>query len=102
MTARKYASGTARDWRAPKVEEALMSSNGKLRVYTIVERVGGSPFWLRLGNAVPHKDGKGFSMNLQAVPVSGLIVVRQYDEEVDAVSLETDKHERVPELVETA
>ncbi len=79
-----------------------MSSNVKLRVYTIVERVGGSPFWLRLGNAAPHKDGKGFSVNLQALPVSGLIVVRQYDEESDAVALETDKHERVPELVETA
>ncbi|MEQ1707497.1 MAG: hypothetical protein ABL864_04115 [Terricaulis sp.] len=79
-----------------------MSSNVKLRVYTIVERVGGSPFWLRLGNAAPHKDGKGFSVNLQALPVSGLIVVRQYDEEGDAVSMETDKHERVPELVDAA
>ncbi len=78
-----------------------MSSNGKLRVYTIVERVGGSPYWLRLGNAVQHKDGKGFSMTLQAVPVSGLIVVRQYDEEADQVSLETESHERAPELVET-
>jgi len=78
-----------------------MSSNGKLRVYTIVERVGGSPFWLR-GNAVAHKDGKGFSMTLQAVLVSGLIVVRQYDEEADQVSLETESHERAPELVETA
>lgn len=78
-----------------------MSSNNKLRVYTIVERVGASPFWLRLGNAVQHKDGKGFSMNLQAVPVSGLVVVRQYDEEADQVTLETEQHERVPELVET-
>lgn len=79
-----------------------MSSTTKLRVYTIVERVGGSPFWLRLGNAAPHKDGKGFSVNLQALPVSGLIVVRQYDEETDVVAMETDKHERVPELMETA
>lgn len=79
-----------------------MSSHTKLRVYTIVERVGGSPFWLRLGNAAPHKDGKGFSVNLQALPVSGLIVVRQYDEESDVAPMETDKHERVPELVEAA
>ncbi|MEZ5972595.1 MAG: hypothetical protein R3C31_12355 [Hyphomonadaceae bacterium] len=77
-----------------------MSSNGKLRVYTIVERVGGTPFWLRLGNAVSHKDGRGFSMTLQAVPVSGLIVVRQYDEETDAITLETEEHEREPELEE--
>ncbi len=77
-----------------------MSLNGKLRVYTIVERAGASPYWLRLGNAVPHKDGKGFSMNLQAVPVSGLIVVRQYDEENDAAPVDTDNHERAPDLME--
>jgi len=78
-----------------------MSSSGKLRVYTIVERAGASPYWLRLGNAVQHKDGKGFSMNLQAVPVSGLIVVRQYDEENDTVQVETENHERAPELVDS-
>lgn len=79
-----------------------MSSNGKLRVYTIVERVGGSPFWLRLGNAVQHKDGKGFTMNLQAVPVSGLLVVRQYDEEADHTpQMDTQLHESEPEFEET-
>lgn len=78
-----------------------MSSNGKLRVYTIVERAGASPFWLRLGNAVQHKDGKGFSMNLQAMPVSGLLVVRQYDEEHDQANVETENHERTLHLVET-
>lgn len=79
-----------------------MSSNGKLRVYTIVEREGASPYWLRLGTAVVHKDSKGFSMTLPAVPVSGLIVVRQFDEENDQVSVETDNHERSPDPVAEA
>lgn len=79
-----------------------MSSIGRLRVYTIVERTGASPFWLRLGNAVQHKDGKGFTMNLQAVPVSGLVVVRQYDDENDHTPhVDTQLHEREPEVVET-
>lgn len=81
-----------------------MSSNGtnKLRVYTIVERVGAPAYWLRLGNAFPHRDGKGFSMNLQAVPVSGLVVVRQYEEQGDNTPpIDTLRHEREPELVET-
>lgn len=80
-----------------------MSSNSaaKLRVYTIVERIGATPFWLRLGNAAPHKDGKGFTMNLQAVPVSGLIVVRQYEEDAEQVpAIDTQQHERSPEMVE--
>lgn len=77
-----------------------MSSQGKLRVYTLVERADASPYWLRLGNAVAHKDGRGFSMNLQAVPVSGLLVVRQYDEENDTASMETGDHERAPQFAE--
>ncbi|MEQ1716014.1 MAG: hypothetical protein ABL907_08525 [Hyphomicrobium sp.] len=79
-----------------------MSANGKLRVYTIVERVGGSPFWLRLGNAITHKDGKGFSMSLQAMPISGLIVVRQYDDESEPAAMETSAHEQMPDMDEAA
>lgn len=79
-----------------------MSSNGKLRVYTVVERVGGTPYWLRLGNAVSHKDGKGYSMTLQAVPVSGLLVMRQHEEEADMGAPETESHERAPEMEEGA
>jgi len=61
-------------------------SSTKLRAYTIVERAGGAPpLWVRLGNALPHKDGKGFTMNLPAVPVSGMIVVRQYEDGPDHV-----------------
>ena len=81
-----------------------MPSNGanKLRAYTIVERVGAGPFWVRLGNAVAHKDGKGFTMTLPAVPVTGLIVVRQYDDETDhAPPIDTKDHELGPELSET-
>ncbi len=39
-------------------------------------------------------------MNLQAVPVSGLIVLRQYDEGNDTAQVETENHERGPDLVE--
>lgn len=73
----------------------------RLRVYTIVPRANGNPFWLKLGNAAPHKDGRGFSMNLQAVPISGLIVVRQYDEETDTTPIETEHHERAPDFGES-
>jgi len=32
--------------------------------------------WLKIGAAWPHKDGKGFDLNLDALPTSGRIVLR--------------------------
>ena len=33
--------------------------------------------WTEIGAAWPHKDGKGFSIKLQALPVDGRIVLRE-------------------------
>ena len=32
--------------------------------------------WLRIGAAWSHKDGKGFDVNLDALPVGGRVVLR--------------------------
>lgn len=32
--------------------------------------------WLEIGSAWLHKDGKGFDLNLEALPVSGRVVIR--------------------------
>ena len=39
---------------------------------------GGKPdaSWSRIGAAFAHKDGKGFNVTLDAVPVSGRVVLR--------------------------
>ena len=34
--------------------------------------------WLEIGAAWPHKDGKGYSINLRALPVDGRIVLREH------------------------
>ena len=73
-----------------------MSQPPKYRVYTIVERVGGGNFWLKLGNAVAHKDGKGFSMALQALPVSGALIVREVASDPDSPAIDTALHEDEP------
>jgi len=70
---------------------------------TIVERAWRKPFWLRLGNAVQHKDSKGFTMNLQAVawcPVSSSCVSTD-DESGHTPQMDTQQHEREPEFAET-
>ncbi len=33
--------------------------------------------WTEIGAAWPHKDGKGFSIKLQGLPVDGRIVLRE-------------------------
>ncbi|PDT64280.1 hypothetical protein CO683_39185 [Bradyrhizobium ottawaense] len=38
---------------------------------------GESAFWAKLGAAWPHDDGKGFNVELIALPVSGRIVIRE-------------------------
>ena len=39
--------------------------------------------WSRIGVAFPHDDGKGFNLNLDAIPVDGKVVVRLYEAKGD-------------------
>lgn len=36
-----------------------------------------SGFWTKVGAAWPHKDGKGLSLSIAAVPFNGRLVVRE-------------------------
>lgn len=39
--------------------------------------------WLEIGSAWAHKDGKGFDLNLDAVPVDGRVVLRLNEPKTD-------------------
>ena len=51
------------------------------RIYSIIERPKQEDFWLNIGTAFPHKEGDGFSIILQALPLHGndKLVMRAYD-----------------------
>ncbi len=51
------------------------------RVYTVIRREGQDDYWLNIGLAFPHKDGNGFNIVLQALPLDGKIVCREVAEE---------------------
>jgi hypothetical protein len=51
------------------------------RVYSVIRREGQDDFWLNLGLAFEHKDGKGFNIMLQALPLDGKIVCREVAED---------------------
>lgn len=38
---------------------------------------GGNAFWTPIGAAWPNKDGKGFSLSCDAMPLTGRIVMRE-------------------------
>ena len=50
------------------------------RAYSVIRREGQDDFWLNLGLVFGHKDGKGFNIMLQALPLDGKIVCREVAE----------------------
>lgn len=60
------------------------------RAFSVIRREGQDDFWLNLGLVFPHKDGSGFNIMLQALPLDGKIVCRE-------ISAEDAADERPPE-----
>lgn len=44
--------------------------------YMVRDREGQKSIWTRIGAIWPHKDGNGFNLDVEAVPLSGRIVIR--------------------------
>jgi hypothetical protein len=54
------------------------------RAYSVIKREGQDDYWLNLGLAFPHKDGKGLNIMLQAIPLDGKVVCREIADEEPA------------------
>ncbi len=65
------------------------------RAYSVIKRDGQDDFWLNLGLAFPHKDGKGLNVVLQAFPLDGKIVLREVsDDDQERQSGDTRSEDR--------
>ncbi len=55
-----------------------MASNTSIEfnVFTVEERENKDPFWLKIGVAYQHKDGKGLNLILNALPLDNRLVLR--------------------------
>lgn len=51
--------------------------------YQVREGKDGDAFFNRVGAAFPHKDGEGYNIELDAVPVDGRVTLRTPKERVD-------------------
>jgi hypothetical protein len=52
-------------------------------VYHIRNREGGEGFWTRIGSAWAHKDGHGFNIQLETLPIDGRITLRVPSEKTE-------------------
>lgn len=58
------------------------SNMPSFNVYTVEDRgKDEDPFWLKIGAAFAHKDGKGFNVILTAFPIDNRLVMRAPAEE---------------------
>jgi hypothetical protein len=64
------------------------------RAFSVIRREGQDDFWLNVGLAFPHKDGKGFNIVLQALPLDGKIVLREPVEEDASQAAEAGEERR--------
>ena len=48
----------------------------EFHVYTVKKQEGQDPFWLKIGAAWANKDEQGFSVQLDALPLDGRLVLR--------------------------
>jgi hypothetical protein len=62
-------------------ESTQTSSNAPTHIaFQVREAKEGKGFWTRIGSAWAHKDGKGFTVQLDAVPIDGRISLRVPEE----------------------
>lgn len=57
-------------------ETTTAGKGPSLIAYMVRDREGQKGIWTRIGAAWPHKDGKGFNVQIEAVPLDGHIVFR--------------------------
>lgn len=48
--------------------------------YQVRDRENQKGVWTRIGSVWPHKDGKGYSIQIEAVPLDGRISLRVYED----------------------
>lgn len=59
---------------------ATTSKKPSLIAYHVRDREGAKSIFTRIGAAWPHKDGKGFNIQMEVVPLDGRLVLRAESE----------------------
>lgn len=49
----------------------------RFNAYHVLDRDGSKAIWTRIGSAWAHRDGKGFNIQVNVVPLDGRIALRE-------------------------
>lgn len=61
---------------ARKITENTQTQNAPQFLAWHVTEKGEKSYWNKVGAAWPHKDGKGYTLQLETCPINGRIVLR--------------------------
>ncbi len=78
------ATNTQRKSRPDTASRVETARRPDLRAYT-VRGEGDSAYWLPVGAAWSHNDGKGLTVRLEALPLDGKLVLRDEEPPTDDV-----------------
>jgi len=56
--------------------QTVTSKSPSHYAYNVRNREGGDNYWIRIGSAWAHADGKGFNIQIETVPLDGRITLR--------------------------
>ncbi len=59
----------------------ITTGNAPTHIAYRVNKGGEKSYWSRIGVAFAHKDGKGFNVILESLPIDGKITLREVSEE---------------------
>ena len=68
-------SNVQRKFVEPPTENQQPSTRPSHNAYTI-RGSGEQEYWMQIGAAWEHKDGKGLTIRLEALPIDGKVVIR--------------------------
>lgn len=71
----------AKDTKTTNSDPAAESKEPIFIAYTVTKVGRDKSYWTRIGAMFPHKDGQGFNLNLEALPVDGKVVLRTRNDE---------------------
>ncbi len=72
---RHHPTGEFNGWKILQIQETTHEA--------FVTGEGESAVWTKLGAGWPHDDGKGFNVELIALPVTGRLVIRERKDAAD-------------------
>jgi hypothetical protein len=83
------AAHEAANGRGANIKEPIMTKQAQTacarpthRIYNVTG-AGKSAFWTPIGAAWPNRDGQGFSITCDAIPLAGRIVMRRITERLE-------------------